>query len=439
MSLPLVSILVPTYNGERFLRQTLRSALSQTHRNIEVVVGDDASTDGTAALLAEIASSDPRVRVVRHETNLGAFHNPRALLEHARGDFIKYLLHDDLLSPSCVQVLLKGMRSPSVSLAFSHRAVIGEDGQPVAGHEFPKVGSAPGPLAGRQLGDFCLENLSNVIGELTTCLFRRADVDTDWLWQVDGRRLAALGDLSLWLRLLGAGEAWYDPRTLSSFRSHGDQQSQLTRVRAGAARDWPLLIDWGRRQGFLAGDGQELRAQTRALMNAAQVHAPLHASPDGAVPLEAAFLSIARLVELRSQAPVTSSLPLLDRSRGTTVLDRFSQHLDVWSGTRPRALAAPTLDAVEVDATVEAFRQARAAGAAGQFLLAVDPSRLTEMLPLVGAAIDRGEDIDVEVVPVEDPVTLLTHEWLAVSPRTGRWHEGRTAVWTFETPVVQHV
>jgi cellulose synthase/poly-beta-1,6-N-acetylglucosamine synthase-like glycosyltransferase len=76
VSAPLVSILVPTYNGERFLRLALRSALDQSYRDIEVIIGDDASTDGTADVLASVAAADARVRVVRHDTNVGATRTP---------------------------------------------------------------------------------------------------------------------------------------------------------------------------------------------------------------------------------------------------------------------------------------------------------------------------------------------------------------------------
>jgi hypothetical protein len=434
VSLPLVSILIPTYNGQRFLRETLRSALTQTHKNIEVVVGDDASTDQTAAILAEAAAADARVRVIRHESNVGPYLAPGALLPHARGEYIKYLLHDDLLAPGCLHALLKGMRSPDVTLAFSHRSAIDEAGQPIPGIDFVRLGTDAGPLNGRQLGDFTLENLNNVIGEVTTCLFRRRDVDPEWLWQVDGRRMAALGDLSLWLRLLSKGDAWYEPRTLSSFRRHGDQQSTVTRVRAGAAQDWPRLIDWARRQGFLTDPGQELRAHTRALVNAATVHVPLHADADGTLPLEAVFLSTSRLLELRGRGPAEAGVPLVDRAHGTAGLNHFSQELDVWSRTFPQALAAPALDPAEVDATVDAFRQITAAGAATRLLLAVGAAELEDMLPLVESAIAKGADVDIEVAPTDEPATLLTHDWLAVAPRGSAWHEGRTAVWTFDPP-----
>lgn len=435
MSPPLVSILVPTYNGERFLRETLRSALNQTHRNIEVLVGDDCSTDSTPDLLAEIAATDPRVRVIQNARNVGVRQNATTLLENARGDFIKYLLHDDLLAPSCVHVLLKGMRSPSVSLAFSHRALIDEHGARVEGHAFDKPAQVAGPLDGRKVGNTVLETLSNFIGETTTCLFRRADVDIESLWVIDGRQLHALDDLSLWLRLLSKGDAYYDPRTLSFFRSHPGQRSNLTRLNAGAASDWPRLFDWARRHGYLTDAAQERRAYANAMVNAAMVHARLQATEHGPLALEGVFLSMAHALETDPRITVDRSLPLQERSRRAALLSRFAQELDVWAGTYRGALAAPAADPVEVAATVEAFREIRAAGVAARFVLAVDTSLVAEMTGLAEAAIAAGTDVDVELVAVDDVAAILTEEWLAVAPRGSRWHGGRAgAVWSFDGP-----
>ncbi|WP_324276141.1 glycosyltransferase family 2 protein [Blastococcus brunescens] len=174
---PLVSILVPTYNGERFLRAALRSALGQSYRNIEVLVGDDGSTDRTPEILAAVAAEDPRVRVLRFDPNIGALENPRRLLAEARGEYVKYLMHDDVLGTECVRELVRGMEQhPEATMAFSHRVLIDEQGKAVPNHNFVKVDSRPGLIDGRTLGNHVLVNCSNVIGEPTTVLFRRDDV-----------------------------------------------------------------------------------------------------------------------------------------------------------------------------------------------------------------------------------------------------------------------
>lgn len=434
---PLVSILIPTYNGERFLAETVRSALAQTYRRIEVIVGDDASTDGTSAILAA-AAGDDRLRVIRHERNLGPWDNPIRLVEEARGDYVKFLLHDDLLAPDCVEVLLGGMRSAKgVTLSFSHRAMIDEDGQLLDGRQVGQLAPSAGTMDGRHLGGVILRNNTNVIGEVTTCLFRRRDVDPADLWKIDGRRLVANADIALWLRLLSRGDAYYSPRTLSSFRLHGGQQTQKPHVIAGGARDWPLMIDWGRRHGFLPDAAAEATAQSRALVTAARVHRSFPDGPHSTGLLEAVFLATARLLELRTSPAADTRQPLTDRAHGSALLDRLTQELDVWAPVHPVAVAAPRPDAAEIGATVQAFRRVRDAGAAERFVLAVAAEQIDEVVPLIEAALAAGSDIDVDLVPTSAPAREITGPWLAVAPRGSAWHDGRaTAVWAVDVPAV---
>jgi hypothetical protein len=432
VSRPLVSVLVPTYNGERFLGQALASALAQTHTEIEVLVGDDASTDGTATLLAGIADADARVRVIRHERNVGAFDNPVHLLEAARGEYVKYLLHDDVLAPECVEALVAGMTAgPSVGLAFSYRTHIGEDGGPVSGGDAPPVLTRTGLLDGVLLGDLVLTSCTNVIGELTTCLFRRSDVDPRALWQVDGRQLAANGDIALWLDLIAGRRAFYTVQPLSSFRVHGGQRSQDLGLVAAGTRDWPLLIDWGRRRGYLADPDDEQSAHAQALQVAAGVHAQLAGTAEAAAALEAVLLSTTRLVELRTSGSHDLDRPLAERAHSPAALTLLDQELDVHARTHPFALAAPRSEPAEVRATVSALREVVARGAAGRLVLAVPAADVETIVPLVEAALADGPDLEVDLVPTDDPGALLPAPWLAVAPAGRRWHRGRAAaVWT---------
>ncbi|SET95535.1 glycosyltransferase family 2 protein, partial [Geodermatophilus poikilotrophus] len=433
MTEPLVSILVPTYNGERFLKAALRSALEQSHRNVEVLVGDDGSTDRTPEVLAAVAAADDRVRVLRFDPNIGPLENPRRLLAEARGEYVKFLMHDDVLGTDCVRDLVRGMQQhPEATMAFSHRVLIDEQGKPVPDHEFPKLAGRPGLLDGRQLGDHVLLNCTNVIGEPTTVLFRRADVSPDDLWTVDGRTVDVLNDVQLWLRLLAEGPAFYTPRTLSRFRFHGGQNSHNPRYVGRGERDWSRLVDWGARHGFLAGEGQERRAQARALLEAAARLHQLIDTPDHGAALEAAYLSTAALVELTGPTSITRTTGLPERAHSSVVRDRFAQELDVWTRQYPVALAAPALDPAEVDATVQAFRELLAAGAARQAVVAIPPADLDRAVPLLEKALAAGPDIDLELVPAEDPATLLPDPWLAVTPHGRWWHHGRAlATWTF--------
>ena len=102
----LVSVLVPTFNGERFLEETLRSIVDQTHERLEILVCDDGSTDETVAIARRFAGGGsprpppPRGPAPRPGRQL------RALLELARGPYVKFLMQDDLLVPHAIERLL---------------------------------------------------------------------------------------------------------------------------------------------------------------------------------------------------------------------------------------------------------------------------------------------------------------------------------------------
>ena len=99
-SLPLVSIIVPVYNGEKYLRESLDSILAQTYPHTEVLVMDDASTDGTAAVLE---SYRDRVRVIRQPQNRGQFGNVNDGIALALGKYIAVYHADDVYMPTIVE------------------------------------------------------------------------------------------------------------------------------------------------------------------------------------------------------------------------------------------------------------------------------------------------------------------------------------------------
>lgn len=104
MRSPEVTIAIPTYNRADLLPRAIGSALSQSHRDIEVVVCDDGSTDGTRALLA--GYRDERLKVVLQPENRGMFVNMNTCLSSARGEYFLMLSDDDYLEPICVESLL---------------------------------------------------------------------------------------------------------------------------------------------------------------------------------------------------------------------------------------------------------------------------------------------------------------------------------------------
>lgn len=103
---PRVSIGVPVYNGEPFLKQALESLLAQTFTDFEVIISDNASTDSTPEICQEFAARDRRVRYHRNARNTGMIANFRNVLELATGDFFMWACADDIRPPDAVKTLV---------------------------------------------------------------------------------------------------------------------------------------------------------------------------------------------------------------------------------------------------------------------------------------------------------------------------------------------
>ncbi|MCL5958741.1 MAG: glycosyltransferase family 2 protein [Chloroflexi bacterium] len=133
---PFVSIGMPVYNGERFVRLALESLLAQDYPNFELVVCDNASTDRTANICKAYTAGDRRVRYYRNETNLGAVRNFQRVLELSSGEFFMWAAHDDLWDPTYVSKCVSALeRNPAAVLCATSACSIDEEGKIVGSHE----------------------------------------------------------------------------------------------------------------------------------------------------------------------------------------------------------------------------------------------------------------------------------------------------------------
>ena len=129
---PLVSMGLPVYNGERYLRETLDSLLAQTYTDFELIISDNGSTDATEEICRQYAAADSRIRYYRYPENRGAAWNYNNVTALAIGKYIKHAAADDLLMPTylerCVPIL-EG--DASVAICHSRSRYIDEEGRPV--------------------------------------------------------------------------------------------------------------------------------------------------------------------------------------------------------------------------------------------------------------------------------------------------------------------
>lgn len=130
MNVPKVSIGLPVYNGENFLRLALDSILQQDYTDFELIISDNASKDATEEICREYAAKDHRIRYYRNENNIGASGNFNRLVQLARGEFFAWVPHDDVYLPGFLRRCAEAIDSaPStVALVAPRAEVIDEHG-----------------------------------------------------------------------------------------------------------------------------------------------------------------------------------------------------------------------------------------------------------------------------------------------------------------------
>lgn len=114
----LVSIGLPIYNGEMYMREALDSLLKQTHHNFEIIISDNGSTDLTRQICDEYVAKDNRIRYFRQPLNLGPVPNFKFVLEQARGDVFMWAAHDDLWEPSHLASAIAFLKDRGLSFVF---------------------------------------------------------------------------------------------------------------------------------------------------------------------------------------------------------------------------------------------------------------------------------------------------------------------------------
>lgn len=220
--MPLVSIVIPTYKPA-FLEQAIESAIAQTYHPIEIVVSDQCPDEE----VGELVGRYPMIRYQRNPVP-GVYSNFRSCIRLAKGEFVKFLLDDDLLQPDCVEAMVNAFKTyKGATLVSSRYKLINEAGQEtdVRGLEItkPLVSSPGGSIAPM------LMSARNPVGPLTTCLFRRRSLPLGlgpcFFHTGSPEQYFGLIDMTIILDLALQGRAVILPEYLSAMRMHSLQLS----------------------------------------------------------------------------------------------------------------------------------------------------------------------------------------------------------------------
>ena len=202
---PLVSILVPAYNAEATLAETLQSALVSSYSNLELVLVDDGSTDATATIAETFARQDERVRVFRQK-HQGVSAALNFGLARVRGDLVARLDADDLWHSTKLEKQVELLAADcTVALAYTFVRYLDDSGRIVRD-------AAPQKLAGRALCQ-CLYN--GIVGGGSSVVFRQSILDTVGSYD---ERLCVWEDLLLHLQVAAAGAIAFVPEYLTGYR-----------------------------------------------------------------------------------------------------------------------------------------------------------------------------------------------------------------------------
>lgn len=250
--MPKVSVLIPTYNREGFLSLALESLSKQTSKDFEVVVLDNASVDGTRACVHAFIGRLPKLRYICQPVNIGPVDNIANCMDFAEGDYIKYLMDDDVLEPDCIRVMSRCLdEHPDVALITSKRTPIDQSGNilPDFGPTHQAV-DLDTLLTGEELIESVLRLRLNFIGEPSTVMFRKKLVKEPF-GVLSGISYRINADIALWFQLLTQGNAIYLIKPLSYFRLHPGQDQRGSDSEIIGSLEWLKLLREMRQRDYL--------------------------------------------------------------------------------------------------------------------------------------------------------------------------------------------
>lgn len=130
-----VSIIIPVYNADKYIADTVRSALNQTYKNFEILIIDDATQDRSIEICQQF--TDPRIKIIRQQ-NRGLAGARNTGIRHAQGEYLAFLDADDLWLPEKLEKHVEHLENaPNVGVSFSRSAFIDENGQPLGIYQLP--------------------------------------------------------------------------------------------------------------------------------------------------------------------------------------------------------------------------------------------------------------------------------------------------------------
>ena len=220
--MPKVSVIIPTYNSMRFLTETVESVLRQTHRDFELLIVDDGSSDRTVQWVSELV--DPRVKVISQQ-NQGVCVARNTGIADAQGEYIAFLDHDDLWQPTKLEKQVRCLdENPAVGLVHTWMVLVDEGGK-----------STGRVMTSNAEGDVWKQLIEQNTIASSSVMVRRCCFETVGVFS-PSRDLYTVEDWDLWIRIASRYPFAMIKEPLLSWRQHANNGSKNWRLMEQAYR-----------------------------------------------------------------------------------------------------------------------------------------------------------------------------------------------------------
>ena len=218
MAQPMISVVLPVYNGGGYLKQSLESVLNQNFSEFELLIIDDCSTDGSLAYLQSI--QDPRVSLFKNEDNRGLFFNLNFLISQSQSPLIKLWAQDDIMYPQCLNSFVAFHKQyPGIGFSYSGRDMIDEAG---VIKENNVVDNTP-TIISTALHAKIAYYTGSIAGNIANVCINKKALDKVGLFN-EGMKISA--DFDMWVRLAKEHKTGFIREKLIQLRDHDKQLSR---------------------------------------------------------------------------------------------------------------------------------------------------------------------------------------------------------------------
>ena len=231
MNKEIVDVLLPTYNGEKYLGELLDSILTQTHKNIRIIISDDCSTDSTSEILKEYQKKDNRIEIYLQEKNLRVVKNIEFLLKKVENKYFMLADQDDVWLPNKIEKSIQKMEQENADLVFGDLEVVDKDLQTI----YPSFGDFM--LLNRKINKYIdsykLNYLYNCVTGCTI-ISKKEQIPNILPLPNDSKYLIH----DHWIALMVSlhGRLAYMPERYIKYRQHGNNQVGTNKISHGFSK-----------------------------------------------------------------------------------------------------------------------------------------------------------------------------------------------------------